>query len=191
MADLTFRHLQLYDAEAQLVGACIRREAALRLCLETLPENAFRSESGADFRMIFLALAGWLDRGTYNPETNEKRLTAGMAAIHAGDPAYDDPRWWQAFLDDLWTPWTASGVYFTGLLDAVISYYRLQDAETKALDALLHHSPLQLSDFWSDWSWLSLRDAIARARLPRSAMQSAPPPADKPPPRGTLDVFNR
>jgi len=43
----TLRDHDLRQAEEELTGATIRHEAALRLAMETLPRDCFRSEAGA------------------------------------------------------------------------------------------------------------------------------------------------
>lgn len=47
MTTFPLRTHTLAQAEEELTGAMLRHEAALRLAMETLPRDCFRSEGGA------------------------------------------------------------------------------------------------------------------------------------------------
>ena len=79
-ADSSFRlrELSLRQAEEELVGACIDREAALREALRGLAVEPFRSEAASVLGQVFYLLAGWLADGSYEESTNRDQLEAAF-----------------------------------------------------------------------------------------------------------------
>ena len=176
MSVITFRDLSLLEAERQLAGRCLTNERLLKVCLEDLPVDAWRSEQGQDLSRIFYALAGRLGRGAYNPETNEDDLAAGFTVIDSDRGA----GWWEDYLDELWCPWMAVDAYVAGLVDSLLTVYRLRDNAVRAYRAVLEKAPLQVDTSFDDELWFLLRDVIARRRNERYRRQSSTTP-DYPP----------
>jgi len=71
----------LDDIEAEVLGACIENEKALRLALDLLPLNPFRAYADAFRNGVFYVLAGWLAAGGYNEDTNRDVLADKMARL--------------------------------------------------------------------------------------------------------------
>lgn len=163
MSRLTFTHLTLADVESQLVGRCMTDEACLKLCLETLPLDCWRSEQGQDLARVFYALAGRLERGAYNPATNEDELAVALAAYDKqGDAAY-----WRAYLEELWSPWMAMPTYLVGVLDVVTQAYRLTDNAAAAVRAMLQENPICADVGLEDDLWYRVRESVVARRAMR------------------------
>ncbi|MDZ4250933.1 MAG: hypothetical protein U0990_12730 [Candidatus Nanopelagicales bacterium] len=126
---IPFAHLNLRQAEEELVGACIDHESALRIALASLPLEPFRSHVTHDLRRIFYTLAGWLERGAYNPATNRDRLKQVVG---------DD------YLESLFCGFGIVPEYVSALCDAINESNRLQDDALAAVHAWHWANPLDL-----------------------------------------------
>lgn len=126
----TFHDLSLRDAEAELVGACIDHEMALRIALILLPVDDFRSEAGYELRRVFYVLAGWLSKGIYDEETNRERL-----ALYFPD----------LWLESIWCPFGAVDEYIEALCRAVVRSNQLFDSAVAARGEWLFNNPLMSS----------------------------------------------
>lgn len=124
-----FKDYRLAQAEEEAVAAAIDNEQAMRIALSILKVDDFRSECADDLRMIFYACAGWLAKGTYDPQTNRDRLL-GLAENHTGNNR-DLPAW-EGYLEMLWCPWATSAQYVTALCTAITETNRLFDARMEA-----------------------------------------------------------
>lgn len=124
------------EAEAELVDACIEHEDALRSAMRLLPVDCF---SGYRTRDVFYTLAGWLAKGTYNPETNRDRLDLAFPG--------DD---FQLFLDDLFCPFPSSEEYAGALVRAVAKAQRLQVEADAAVRRQWQENPFGLEEQQAD-----------------------------------------
>lgn len=125
-----FKDFTLRQAEEEIVGACIDHEHAMASSLRILSVDDFRSEVADDLRLIYYTLAGWYERGAYDPATNRERLL-DLAEPHDGNNR-DLPAW-EGCLDQLWCPWGTSEEYVETLCHVVTRYKRLADDTIEAI----------------------------------------------------------
>ena len=124
-----FKDYSLAEAEQELVAACLDSEVALRIAITVLEVGDFRSPQARDLFKVFYTLAGWLDMGTYDPETNRERML-GWAVKGTGENR--DPEAWAGFLEMLWCKWAVVPEYVITLCTLIAETNRLAD---KRLDA--------------------------------------------------------
>ncbi len=156
----SFTDIDLAGAESVLTGRCLTDKRLLQLSLETLPADCMRSCTG-EIRVVFFALAGRLARGGYDSEANQEWFAAALAAA---DPDKASVESWDAFLDDLWVPWMAVEEYACRLLEAIVTAYRLQDAEIAAARANNYESPFAVTESAVDAIFVRFREAATRDR---------------------------
>jgi hypothetical protein len=133
MFETAFRAHSLVDAERELVAACIDHESALRIALDTLAVDDFRSHEAHELRQFFYVLAGWLAKGTYDGETNRDRLNELTGGDWAG---------WLEWGGLLWCTYGVLPEYVQALCEAVTKSKSLMDGALEARRRWQYENPL-------------------------------------------------